>query len=384
MRILHVIDSFSPATGGPPEAVRQLIKAASAIGSQVEAVCLDNPQADFLRNLGCPLHALDQSYLGRFAYSPRLSRWLEQNAGRFEGIVMHGIWTFPGSAVRVAARRACRPYGIFVHGALDPWFNRQYPLKHLKKLCYWPVQDAVLRDAAAVFFTTQAERELAKTSFRSNGWKSVVAPLGIMEADYAGKNAAEEIEEFYRALPALRGRHCLLFLARIHEKKGCDLLIEAFARLAKMAPEVDLVIAGPDQVGMQASLENRTRQLGIAARVHWPGMIGGSVKWGALRACDALILPSHQENFGVSVAEALSVGRPVLLSYPVNIWQEIENDGVGMAESDTLEGTVRLLERWFKLPQAERAAMAARAQPCFAARFSVERTAAAIAEIFAA
>jgi len=275
-----------------------------------------------------------------------------------------------------------RPYGIFAHGALDPWFNRRYPLKRLKKLFYWPMQYAVLRDATAVFFTTKTERDLARTSFRPNHWNSVVAPLGIMEDEQARQDTAREIEAFYGALPELRGRRFLLFLARLHEKKGCDLLIEAFARVAAAAPEVHLVMAGPDQVGMQAKLQSRAEQVGIAARVHWPGMIGGEVKWGALRTCEALVLPSHQENFGVSVAEALWAGRPVLLSYSVNIWPEIANDGVGLADDDTLEGTVRLLQRWFSLPAAEQAAMAARAQPCFAARFSMDRTAATINEVF--
>ena len=382
MHILYVIDSFSPATGGPPEAVRQLIKATRATGTHVEVVCLDHPEAEFLLDLGCPVHALDQSFLGRYAFSPRLWRWLRANAGRFDGMIMNGVWTFPGVALRSAARGARRPYGIFVHGALDPWFNRRYPLKRLKKQLYWPLQYAVLRDAAAVFFTTRTERDLAKTSFRPNHWKSVVAALGIAEDEHAGQDPAREVEAFHGAMPELRGRRFLLFLARIHEKKGCDLLIEAFAQVAARAPEVHLVMAGPDQVGMQAKLQSRAEQLGIAARVHWPGMIGGEVKWGALRACDALVLPSHQENFGVSVAEALLAGRPVLLSYPVNIWPEIENDGVGLADDDTLEGTVRLLQRWFSLTAAEQAAMAARAQPCFAARFSLERTAATINEVF--
>lgn len=381
MRILHVIDSFSPATGGPPEAVRQLVKASRAAGASVEAVCLDSPRAEFLNGIDCPVHALGQSFLGKFAFSPRLWRWLRGHAGQFDAMVMHGVWTFPGSALRSAARRARKPYGIFVHGALDPWFKRQYPLKHAKKLLYWPVQHAVLRDASAVFFTTRTECELAKTSFRPSQWKSVVAPLGIAEEENG--DPAGQIEAFYRVLPALRGRRFLLFLARIHEKKGCDLLIEAFARVAHTAPEVDLVMAGPDQVGMQAKLETRARQLGIADRVHWPGLIAGDVKWGALRACDALVLPSHQENFGVSVAEALRAGRPVLLSRQVNIWPEIENDQVGMAEEDTLEGTMRLLERWFRLPAAEQAAMAARTQSCFATRFSMESTAAAINTAFA-
>ncbi len=380
MRILHVIDSFSPATGGPPEAVRQLVKASRDAGASVEAVCLDSPNAKFLSGIDCPVHALGQSFLGKFAFSPRLWRWLRDHAGQFDAMVMHGAWTFPGSALRSAARRARKPYGIFVHGALDPWFKHKYPLKHAKKLLYWPVQHAVLRDAAAVFFTTTTESELAKTSFRPSHWKSVVAPLGIAEEESG--NCTGQIDAFYRALPALRGRRFLLFLARIHEKKGCDLLIEAFARVADSAPAVDLVMAGPDQVGMQAKLEIRARQLGIAGRVHWPGLIGGDIKWGALRACDAFVLPSHQENFGVAVAEALCAGRPVLLSRQVNVWPEIENDQVGLAEDDTLEGTVRLLERWLNLPASEKDAMAARAQSCFATRFSMERTAAAISAAF--
>jgi len=384
MRILHIIDSFSPATGGPPEAVRQLIKATRATGTEVEAVCLDHPGATFLSGIACPVHTLDQSFAGRYAFSPRLWRWLHANAARFDGMVMNGVWTFPGLALLFAARRARRPYGIYSHGALDPWFNRKYPLKHLKKLLYWPVQYAILRGARAVFFTTRTERDLAKTSFRPNGWHSVVAPIGITEPEESETGPGGQMEAFYGKLPQLRGRRFLLFLSRIHEKKGCDLLIEAFARVAGAAPDLDLVLAGPDQEGMQAALVRRAQQLGMAARVHWPGMIGGDVKWGALRACEAFVLPSHQENFGVAAVEALAVGRPVLLSHRVNLWPEIENDGVGLAEDDTLEGTKRLLERWLSLPEADRTAMAARAQPCFFERFSLRHTALAINEVFSA
>lgn len=383
LRILHMIDTLSPARGGPPEAVRQLIKGYIAIGAEIEVVCLDNPHAEFLKEIDCPIHALDQSYLGRYAFSPRLWRWLHENVGRFDGIVMNGIWSFPGVALRIAARRAGRSYGVFTHGALDPWFNREYPLKHLKKWLYWPLQYAVLRDALAVFFTSKTERNLAITSFKPSNWNSLVVPYGIMGPGESREGGAGQIEAFHRALPRLRGRHYLLFLARIHEKKGCDLLLKAFAQLAHTVPEVDLVIAGPDQVGKQAKLQSMAEQLGIAARVHWPGMIGGDVKWGALRVCDAMILPSHQENLGVSVVEALSVGRPVLITYPVNIWPEIKDEGVGLADEDTLEGVVRLLRTWFSLSQGERAAMSARAEPCFATRFSMKQAAAAINQVFA-
>lgn len=382
MRILHIIDTLSPAAGGPPEAVRQLVKAYAITGTEVEVVCLDKPDAPFLRGLSCPVHALGQSVAGRFAFSPRLWYWLHRRAGSFDGLVMHGIWSFPGIALRFAARRAGKCYGVFVHGALDPWFNRQYPLKRLKKQLYWPMQHTVLRDARAVFFTTAIERDLAKSSFRNSRWNSMVVPYGITDPGERANDSVRQIEEFHCKIPQLRGRRFLLFLARIHEKKGCDLLFEAFGRLAAEVPGVDLVIAGPDQVGLQARLENLATQLGIADRVHWPGMIGGDLKWGALHACDAFVLPSHQENFGISVVEALSAGRPVLISNQVNIWPEIEADGAGLVEEDTLEGTIRLLRRWFRLTSEERDAMAARARPCFVARYTMNRTAAVMKDVF--
>lgn len=385
MRILQVIDSFSPAAGGPPEAVRELLRAYTRefAGDQIEALCLDDPDAPYLAGISCPVHALGQSALGRFAFSPRLLRWLRQNAARFDVIVVHGIWSFPGIAVRSAARRAGTPYGIFVHGALDPWFNRTYPLKRLKKSLFWTIQYAVLRDAAAVFFTTATERDLAKDSFRPNQWKSVVVPLGIADSAASTEESDRQVEQFYAGIPALRGRSYILFMGRIHEKKGCDLLLDAFARLAPDFPDVDLVLAGPDQVGLQSSLQVQAERLGIARRVHWPGMLQGDLKWGALRACEAFVLPSHQENFGITVVEALAAARPVLISNQVNIWPDIEADGAGLVEEDTLAGIGRLLQRWFQLTSIEREAMACRTRSCFLARYATNRTAAVINELFA-
>jgi glycosyltransferase involved in cell wall biosynthesis len=378
MQILHMIDSFSPDRGGPPEAVRQLLKAYAAEGAGSEVVCLDDPGAPYLRDLPCTVHALGQSYMGRYAFSPRLWHWLRKNARRFDAIVMNGIWTFPGLALYLAAHRVRRPYGIFVHGALDPWFDRNYPMKYLKKLLYWPLQYAVLHRARAVFFTTTVERDLAKTSFRPSKWNSVVVPYGIAEPKVTNECAAGQIDEFYSKVPQVCGRRFLLFLGRIHEKKGCDLLLRAFAQVHAMAPHVDLVIAGPDRGGTQTKLMELAGQLGISSRVHWPGMISGGAKWGALRACDAFVLPSHQENFGVAVVEALAAGRPVLISHQVNIWPEIQNDGVGLADEDTDKGTLRMLSRWFAMKDEEKCAMASRARPCFDARFSMRETASVI------
>ncbi len=102
-------------------------------------------------------------------------------------------------------------------------------------------------------------------------------------------------------------------------------------------------------------------------------MLQGELKWGALLAAEAFILPSHQENFGIAVAEALAVGTPVLISDKVNIWREIEADNAGLVAPDTLDGTVSLLERWLALSADARQQMGERARACFTARFEIRR-----------
>jgi glycosyltransferase involved in cell wall biosynthesis len=138
-------------------------------------------------------------------------------------------------------------------------------------------------------------------------------------------------------------------MSRIHQKKGVDLLIDAFSKVAQRDPKLHLVIAGPDHHGLQADLERLSFKCGIGERITWTGMVTGDVKWGAYRAAEVFVLPSHSENFGIVVAEALACGLPVLISDKVNIWREIEADGAGLVAEDTLIGTVSLLETWLDL-----------------------------------
>jgi glycosyltransferase involved in cell wall biosynthesis len=379
MRILHVISSLSPAGGGPPEAVRQLARAYPLIGVGVEVATQDEPGAPFLASLAFSVHAIGPGRLGAYGWSPRLAVWLRRHAPRFDGVVAHGIWSYQNLAVRSAARLARIPYAVFPHGALDPWFNRQYPIKHLKKMLYWPVQFPVLRDARAVLFTTATERDLALTSFRPSRWTSLPVPYGIGEPE---GDPARQVALFYEKYPQLRGRRFFLFLSRLHQKKGCDLLVQAFASVAATAPHLDLVMAGPDQVGLQTKLQKLAADLGLAPRIHWPGMLQGDLKWGALRACEAFVLPSHQENFGIVVVEALAAGRPVLITNQVNIWRDIHEDAVGFIDDDTLDGTERLLRRWLALSHDDQAAMAARTYNSFSRRYSMKGTALAIRQLF--
>ena len=189
-------------------------------------------------------------------------------------------------------------------------------------------------------------------------------------------------EAFFAACPEVRERRFLLFLGRIDRKKGCDLLIDAFVKLAAIDPDLDLVMAGPDLQNWRAELVREAEAASVAARIHWPGMLRGDAKWGAFRAAEAFCLPSHQENFGIAVAEALACGLPVLISDKVNIAAEIAADGAGLVETDTAAGTERLMRRWIAMPVAEREAMAVRALECFHQRYDMRENAKTVVRLF--
>ena len=239
---------------------------------------------------------------------------------------------------------------------------------------YW-----VLRGAYRVLFTTAEESRLAKQSFWLHRWKGVVVPYGARRPP---KDRTTLLEAFYGQLPEMRGRRIMLYLGRIHQKKGCDLLIKSFVKYAALDPELHLMMAGPDQQGWSASLKAIVAAAGLTGRVHWPGMLNGDAKWGAFYASEVFILPSHQENFGIAVAEALGCGLPVLLADKVNIAPEIAADGAGLMEPDTQDGTDRLLRGWIDLDPASREAMRTQALATFERRYDMRKNAVTIIQLF--
>jgi glycosyltransferase involved in cell wall biosynthesis len=250
---------------------------------------------------------------------------------------------------------------------LDPWFKRTYPLKHLKKWAYWPWADyRVLRDASAVLFTTEQERLLARQSFWLYKANELVVGYGTSAPP---PDAERQRQVFLQRFPHLHGQRVLLFLSRIHPKKGVDLMIEAFAAVAHLDPRLQLVIAGPDQVGWQAVLQQRAAALGIAERITWPGMLSGELKWGAFRFAELFCLPSHQENFGIVVAEALACGLPVSIAEPVNISAVVASAGAGLVNADTLAGTTEGLRHWLALSVLEQQQMGIRGEELFRSSF---------------
>jgi glycosyltransferase involved in cell wall biosynthesis len=377
MKILRSIHTLNPEVGGPIESVKQSSAILARRGHEVEIVSLDAPTDPWVRDSSVAVHAAGPGF-GSYGYAPGLTRWVSARRANYDAVVIHGLWQYSSFGVWRALHGTGTPYFVFPHGMLDPWFKRTYPLKHIKKSLYWPwAEYRVLRDAAAVLFTSEEEKRLARTSFSLYRCKEAVVNYGTAGPDIDLQSARRD---FLRAYPQLQGKRLLLFLGRLHEKKGCELLLQAFASVGKSREDKDrlhLVMAGPaaDEAYLLRLKDLAATHFGSTGEmpVTFPGMLSGNLKWGAFSAADAFVLPSHQENFGIAVVEALACGTPVLISNKVNIWREIVEDMAGLAEDDDREGTTRLLQRWVETPVAERETMRANARNCFLGRFHIDR-----------
>lgn len=383
LRILHVISSVNPKGGGPIEGLVQLARVNGKHGHEIEVASLDDPKAEWVQRCPLPCHALGPGHIGKYRYSPRLVPWLQANRHRYDVVIVNGIWQYHAFAVWRALSGTNTPYFVYTHGMLDPWFKRRYPLKHLKKWLFWPWGDyRVLRDAAAVLFTSEDERRLARQSFWLYRCHEHVVKYGASEPP---DGADAQRVAFLARFPDLAHTRNLLFLGRLHEKKGVDLFLRAFAALRDQRPElvhdVRLVMAGPADDDYGLRMQKLSASLGLGDVTTWTGMVSGEMKWGAFRCADAFVLPSHQENFGIAVAEALACSVPVLISNQVNIWREIEAAQAGVIDHDTIEGATQQIQTWLTMPTEQRDGMRTHARACFLDNFHLERAAGSLVDV---
>jgi glycosyltransferase involved in cell wall biosynthesis len=375
MKLLRCISSLDPATGGPQEAIRQSCLWLPSVGHSVEVVCLDEPDAPWLHDYPAKVHALGPAELVLrgvsllpYGYSRKFIHWMRAHAEDYDAVIVHMLWQFVGLGTWLALRKSTTPYFVQTHNTLDPWLDYKHPAKRLKKWLYWLLAEyRVLRDARAVLYYNEEERTRARQSF----W-----PYQAREA-FAGSaigtppgDSHYQRQLFFDKFPGLRNKRLILFLGRIHPKKGCDLLIEAFAQVSHVDSSLHLVFAGPDSVGWQQELQRQVVKLGLESKVTWTGMLLGDAKWGAFRAAAVFVLPSHTEGFPVAAIEAMACGVPVLISNEVNIWREIQATGGAFVAKDDLSGTTQLLERWLHLTPDERESMGRKAQEGYTKQFA--------------
>jgi glycosyltransferase involved in cell wall biosynthesis len=378
MKLLHVIGSMNPDTGGPCQMIRSFAPWFLEQGHLLEVVCLNDRDAAFLKSEPFPVHALGQGR-GGWNHSPGMTPWFKKHLREFDAVILNGLWQFQGYSLwRASTSVTCAPpYFIFPHGMLDPWFQKMSvrPLKAARNWVVWKtIQHRIVRDAAGLLFTCEEERRLARLPFSPyQPQREEVVGLGVPEPPLFDERMKVAFRE---KCPGVGGENYFLFLGRIHPKKGVDLLIQGYASLHKKTlggnsiPK--LVIAGPD---LESTYGREMQQLAAQScppnSVFWPGMISGDAKWGALFGCEAFVLTSHQENFGIAVVEALACGKPVLISNQINIWREIKDDQAGLIGDDTIAGANSVFRGWNNLLPESRAAMQKSARSSYENRFGV-------------
>jgi len=386
MRILRVIWSMDPKEGGPIQGIRNSIPELTKLGILNEVVSLDKPGSGFIGSDSFKITALGPK-VGPWGYSNKLIPWLNDNFHRFDVVIVHGLWQFPSYATykalyqyRKTNTKSPRLY-IMPHGMLDPWFQKAKgrKLKAIRNWIFWKtVEKKVVNNADGLLFTCNAELELARQTFHpyrpkkeinvSYGIKS--PPPFSLEMENSFKELCNEIKQPY-----------FLFLSRINYKKGVDLLIEAYAEIIKAYANKNivipkLVIAGPGiDTDYGLFITNLVKQNQLDDDVIFPGMLSGNSKWGAFYGCEAFILPSHQENFGIAVVESMACGKSVLISNQVNIWREISEAGAGIIEDDTVRGVVSMISSWLELSEYDKLNMRERARRSFSDKFAIESAA---------
>lgn len=324
MRILHVISSLDPRDGGTTTLLDALARAQKGAGLDISVVSnfaagFDDVVVRRLRDSGIPVELIgpNKHFL---AWHPQIAPTLRRLVPTADVVHIHALWEEIQHRAARVAHAAGRPYVFTPHGMLDPWSLRQSRLKKQVYLALRLRRD--LNQASAIHYSDEAERDL-------------VAPLKLRPRAFVLRHLLD-LSEFEQLPP--RGsfrRECgvpdnkllLLFLSRLHPKKGLDLLLPAFASLRR--DDVYLVLAGPGPQDYVQALRARADDLGIASRMIFSGMMAGARRIAAFVDADLFVLPSYQENFGLVVIESLAAGTPVVISDQVNIHRQISTAEVG-------------------------------------------------------
>jgi len=392
MKILHIILTMNPKFGGPAQGIRNYEYAfIHQPNIKRTVLCFDNPN----EGLQWGAYNLNLICLGevknRWMFHPKFKNWLKTNIVDYDVILINGMWSYQNYAT-ISIKNELENKGIIVppiyimpHGMLDPWFqqDKSRRFKSIRNSIYWHlVEKKVVNSVNGLLFTCEEELILARNVFKGyNPKQSINIGYGIAPPPFLN---SEMTLAFNNALNCNISKPYFLYLSRIDPKKGLDLLFEAYLKILTFRSESInsielpvLVIAGPglDNAYGKQLLAFLKKNPILEKYIYFTGMLLGDAKWGAIYGCEAFILPSHQENFGIAIVESLSCGKPVLVSNKVNIFREIVSFEAGIIEKDDLDGTYNLLNKFLLMSVDERKKMSLQAQKLYREHFDIIKVA---------
>ena len=344
MKVLQVVPSLAPEWGGPVKVVNELAGALEVIGVSSEIISaqgrrVGNPET--VTN-DIPIHLFETGPLARLwtAHTPGLKKTLARKIPDFDLVHIQELWHYPGYIASKIARSRNVPYIVTIHGELNEWNLQQ---KRLKKQIYMmAIQRGILQKSAALHAITQAE----SNRIRQLEIETPVAmiPNGIHTEEF--ENLPDR-SQFVSRYPELENRLIVLFLGRIQQKKGLDILAQAFGNLVRTRHDVRLVVAGPDEDNTLTEIKTILKSQGALEKAVFPGMLTGEHKLEALSAADIFTLTSYSEGFSVALLEALSAGLPLVITDECN-FPEVGDSRAGFVvrpnDSETASALMSLLD----------------------------------------
>lgn len=317
MRILHVIGSLDPKYGGPPKIAACLASAQAGLGHDVHILSQSSPGRDEqVQNMLKDIPDIEKVNFNqvmcrsgyRWLFEARLKRLMQDAVRHADVVHLHNVWELILISASNECRRMGKPYLILLNGMLDPWSLSQKRLK--KKLAIALLYRRMYNGAAALHLGNIDEQNLLQPLALTSPCQIIPNGVFLEEIEPLPPAGAFRVKH-----PELGDAPFILFLSRLHYKKGLDYLAHAFRGVAEQRPEVHLVVAGPDG-GAREPFVKMIRDAGLTDRVHVVGPIYGKTKYEALRDATCFCLPSRQEGFSIAITEALACGTPVVISEP--------------------------------------------------------------------
>ena len=343
MRAVHLIPYMHPTAGGPPVVADRFCRHLASLGCDCEIITSNSyaraTDLSWVASYQAPykMTVLDSVGPDGFGYARRLRKTLQRRLASTDIVHIHNLW----SHFNVVGSSVCRqlriPYVVSTHGMLDP---NSISRKAWKKKLYGRfVEFPKLRSAAGMIYTHPDEQRLAESQCSGLPQGHIVPLAADAPPDSREKLAADFDTQF----PQFANSVKLLFLGRLHSKKGLDLLIPAMKLIKSQIPNAELILVGPGDTSYLKSLKKMVAENGVEESTHFLGSLNGREKWSALAAADLFLLPSYQENFAIALVEALRSGLPAVISRRINIWREVSESGAGYVtdlDSDSVAETV--------------------------------------------
>jgi glycosyltransferase involved in cell wall biosynthesis len=385
MKILHVIPSVAIARGGPSQAVLEMVKALNGVDGIEAEIATTNDNG--VEVLNVPLGQCSQYQqvpiwffsrfspnihaVREFAFSGDLTIWLWQNVHKYDLLHIHAIFSYPSTVAMAIARHRRIPYIIRPLGQLCNWSLQQS--KQKKQVYLQLIERANLSHCRSIHFTSEQEQQEASTL--NLPVPNFILPHGLSTPQTL-VNARQRLRQHFN-LPA--DEPIVLFLSRIHPKKGLDYLIPALASISDQ--RFTFILAGEGSSDYEVELKSLIIANNIQDRTHWTGFVTGELKNLLLQGSDLFVLTSYSENFGVSVLEALAAGIPALVTPGVALSDLISHQKLGYVPELDVQSIANSIRQSLKDPDAAKA-IGDRARQFILANYGWGSIAAKLANIY--